>query len=121
RDPRAAEAIAMFCNSIRKSIGALATVLGGLDTLVFTGGIGERAAPIRWEICEGLQHLGIAVDASSNAAHRETISTPNSGCTVLVIVTDEDLMIARHTRAALSSPSATSHFSDPLKRGGGID
>jgi len=103
RDSRAAEAIAMFCNSIRKSIGALAAVLGGLGTLVFTGGIGERAAPIRWEICEGLGHLGIALDASSNASHRETISTAESPCTVRVIVTDEDLMIARHTRAVLSA------------------
>jgi acetate kinase len=103
QDSRAAEAIAMFCNSIRKSIGALAAVLGGLGTLAFTGGIGERAAAIRWEICEGLGHLGIALDASSNAAHRETISTAESLCTVRVIVTDEDLMIARHTRAVLSS------------------
>ena len=100
-DPRAAEAVAMFCASIRKSIGALAAVLGGVETLVFTGGIGERAAPVRWEICQGLAHLGIRLDPRRNAEDSGTISTPPGACTVRVIPTNEDLMIARHTRAVL--------------------
>jgi len=100
-DPRAADAVATFCYSIRKHIGALAAVLDGLDTLVFTGGIGERAAPVRWEICRGLQHLGVRLDPRHNAGHATTISVPDSACTVRVIPTNEDLMIARHTWAAL--------------------
>ena len=105
-DARAAEAVDMFCSSIRKSIGALAAVLGGVETLVFTGGIGERAAPVRWEICQGLAHLGIRLDPRRNADDSDTISTPPGACTVRVIPTNEDLMIARHTRAVLRSPSA---------------
>ena len=96
-DPLADEAIRMFCYGIRKFIGAYAAVLGGVDTLVFTGGIGEHAAPVRAEICAGLEFLGIELDAEQNAKHAETISTSNSKCSVLVIPTDEDLMIARHT------------------------
>ena len=105
-DPGAADAVATFCYSIRKHIGALAAVLGGLDTLVFTGGIGERAAPVRWEICHGLQHLGVRLDPRQNAGDATTISMPDSGCTVRVIPTNEDLMIARHTWAALRFSSA---------------
>jgi acetate kinase len=106
-DARASEAIAMFCYSIRKNVGALAAVLGGLDTLVFTGGIGERSSPVRWEICERLGHLGVVLDAKSNAAHRDTISSAASPCTVRVVVTDEDLMIARHAQALLAAAPAT--------------
>jgi len=106
-DPRAAEAVDMFCSSIRKAIGALAAVLGGVETLVFTGGIGERAAPVRWEICQGLAHLGIRLDPRRNAEDSGTISAPPGACTVRVIPTNEDLMIARYTRAVLRSPSAS--------------
>ncbi len=106
-DARAAEAIAMFCASIRKQVGALATVLGGLHTLVFTGGIGERAAPVRWEICQGLEHLGVRLDPGRNSNDAETISAPESSCTVRVIPTNEDLMIARHTRTVLGAAAAT--------------
>jgi acetate kinase len=102
RDPHAAEAVAMFCYSVRKHIGAFAAVLGGLQTLVFTGGIGERAAPVRWEICQGLAHLDVVLDPQRNAANADTVSTPHSPCTVRVIPSDEDLMIARHTRAVLT-------------------
>jgi len=105
-DAPAAEAVEMFCASIRKSIGALTAVLGGVETLVFTGGIGERAAPVRWEICQGLEHLGIDLDPRRNASDAETISAPASVCTVRVIPTNEDLMIARHTRAVLRSAPA---------------
>lgn len=90
-------AVEMFCYQIRKTIGGLSAVLGGLDTLVFTGGIGERAAPVREEICSGLEYLGLCVDASLNRRHADTISTPDSACAVRVIPTNEDLIIARHT------------------------
>lgn len=100
-DPRATEAVEMFCYSARKHIGALAAVLGGLDTLVFTGGIGERAAPVREMICRGLEYLGIVIDSARNASNADTISAVDTGCVVRVIPTDEDLMIARHTRNLL--------------------
>lgn len=92
------QAIQMFCYGIRKFIGGYAAALGGLDTLVFTGGIGERAAAIREEICRGLEFLGIRLDARQNAQNAAVISAPGSQCTARVIPTDEDLMIARHTR-----------------------
>ncbi len=100
-EPHAAEAIALFCYTARKYIGALSAVLGGLDTLVFTGGIGERAAPVRWMICHGLDYLGIGLDPGRNDAHDAVISADKSACTVRVIPTNEDLMIVRHTRAVL--------------------
>jgi acetate kinase len=103
-DARAAEAVELFCHVLRKQIGALAAVLGGLDTLVFTGGIGEHAAPVRDESCRGLAHLGIRIDPERNARHDAIISAPGSACTVRTIHTDEDLMIARHTRTVVASP-----------------
>ncbi|HEY7041536.1 MAG TPA: acetate/propionate family kinase [Methylomirabilota bacterium] len=107
-DPEAARAVAMFCYQARKTIGALAAALGGLDTLVFTGGIGERAAPVRAAICEGLGHLGITLDPGRNATHAETVSAPASPCVVRVVDTNEELMIARHCRAVLfATPEAT--------------
>jgi acetate kinase len=100
-DSQAALAIEMFCYHARKAVGALAAVLGGLDTLVFTGGIGERAAPVRQGICSGLEYLGIHLDTAKNDDHGPLISTVESPCAVRVIATNEDLMIARHTRAVL--------------------
>ncbi len=100
-EPHATEAIELFCYTARKYIGALSAVLGGLDTLVFTGGIGERAAPVRWMICHGLDYLGIRIDPMNNDTDAGIISGDNSHCTVRVIPTNEDLMIARHTRALL--------------------
>ncbi|PKN50815.1 MAG: acetate/propionate family kinase [Deltaproteobacteria bacterium HGW-Deltaproteobacteria-13] len=100
-EPHAAQAIELFCYTARKDIGALSAVLGGLDTLVFTGGIGERAAPVRWSICDGLEYLGLKLDSKKNNANADTISTNDSACSVRVIPTNEDLMIARHTRALL--------------------
>ncbi|HXW82855.1 MAG TPA: acetate/propionate family kinase, partial [Candidatus Binataceae bacterium] len=97
KDPQAAEAIAMFCYQARKSIGALAAALGGLDLLVFTAGIGERAPAVRAEICAGLEHLGVRLDSRSNEQNAEIISELESRCAVRVIPTNEDLMIARHT------------------------
>ena len=95
--PDAALAVQMFCYQLRKQIGAFTAALGGLDLLVFTGGIGEKAAPVRWETCNGLEHLGIKLERERNDANADTISTDNSRCLVRVISTNEDLMIARHT------------------------
>jgi acetate kinase len=109
REPHAAQAVELFCYQLRKHIGSLAAALGGLDTLVFTGGIGERAAPVRLEVCRGLAYLGIDLDPRKNAVHADVISTPGSDCTVRVIPTNEDLMIARHTRTLLVSTAAAQH------------
>lgn len=100
-EPHAAQAVALFCYTARKYIGALSAVLGGLDMLVFTGGMGERAAPVRWMICHGLEYLGIRLDPGNNDANAGIISADNSPCSVRVIPTNEDRMIARHTRALL--------------------
>lgn len=99
-DPAARLAVEMFAYSVRKTIGAYAAALGGLDMLVFTGGIGEHAAPVRADICRGLDFLGITLDEGRNAASADTISSGR--CIVRVIPTDEDLVIARTTRALIS-------------------
>ncbi|OWK43203.1 acetate/propionate family kinase [Fimbriiglobus ruber] len=93
-DPRAAEAVALFCYQIRKWIGAFAAALGGVDTLVFAGGIGEHAAEVRAGACDGLGFFGVALDPTANAANAPVISA-GDGVTVRVIPTDEELMIAR--------------------------
>jgi acetate kinase len=113
REPRAAQAVELFCHQLKKHIGAMTAVLGGLDTLVFTGGIGEHAATVRWDVCRELDYLGIRLDAKRNAAHAETISAPGSTCTVRVIPTNEDLMIARQTRAVLFSMPAPALVNEP--------
>ena len=94
-DVRAAEAVALFCYQAKKCIGAYAAALGGLDTLVFSGGIGEHAAEVRARACAGLDFLGIEIDAARNAEHVAVISTAASRVTVRVMRTDEELMIAR--------------------------
>jgi acetate kinase len=94
QDVRAAEAIALFCSQVKKWTGAFAAALGGLDTLVFAGGIGENAPPVRHRICEGLAFLGIELDDRRNAANEGVISTPASPVTVRVIRTDEERVIA---------------------------
>ncbi len=94
-DVRAAEAVALFCYQVKKYIGAYAAVLGGLDTLVFSGGIGEQAPVIRARICRGLEFLGIEIDGKQNAANAGMISTDAGRVTVRVIRADEELMIAR--------------------------
>ena len=100
-NPRAAEAIELFCYQARKFLGALAAVLGGLDTLVFTGGIGEHAASVRQRICQGMEFLGIRLERAGNQANAPVISARGSPVTVRVMPTDEDLMIARHTHQLL--------------------
>ncbi len=97
-EPHAAEAVDLFCYLAKKFVGALAAALGGLDTLVFTGGIGEHAAFIRARICAGLEFLGIEIDAERNQEQASVVSSHGSRVAVRVIKTDEDLMIARHTR-----------------------
>ena len=97
-DGRAAEAIALFCYQAKKFLGALAAALGGLDTLVFTGGIGEHSATVRERVCEGLEFLGVRLDPDRNSAHARVVSSNGSAVTVRVVPTDEDLMVARHTR-----------------------
>jgi acetate kinase len=94
-DIRAAEAVALFCMEARKRVGALAAVLGGLDTLVFSAGIGENSAVIRERICTNLDFLGVQLDPARNRAHAGVISAPDSRVTVRVIRTDEELMIAQ--------------------------
>jgi acetate kinase len=96
-EPDAAMAVQMFCYQLRKQIGAFAAAMGGLDLLVFTGGIGEHAAPVRWEACSGLAHLGVKLDRERNGADADRISSDEGRCLVRVIPTNEDLMIARHT------------------------
>jgi len=100
---QAALAIAMFCHGVRQQIGAFAAVLGGLDRLIFTAGIGERAASIRSDICHGLHHLGIVLDEAANAMNSSRISTVQSTCAVEVILTNEELMIARHSAASFAA------------------
>ena len=96
-DSRAAEAAELFCYYAKKHLGALAAVLGGIETLVFTAGIGENASEIRERICEGMGHLGLAIDSAANEKNARVISTPGSAASIRVIATNEELMIARHT------------------------
>ncbi len=101
-DRRAAEAIELFCYQTKKWIGAFAAVLGGLDTLVFSGGIGAHASAIRDRICQGLQFLGIEIDVEKNVKNEAIISTGNSAAMVRVMETDEQVMIARFVYQALN-------------------
>ena len=97
-DVRAAEAVDLFCYQIKKYVGAYAAVLGGLETLVFSGGIGEHAPEVRSRICQGLAFLGIDLDEGRNAANANVISIEASRVTVRVIPTDEERMIAQLLR-----------------------
>jgi acetate kinase len=99
--PAAAEAIAVFCYQARKYIGAFTAALDGVDTLVFSGGIGENASPIRERICSGLSYLGIILDPAANAAHAAVISAPDSRVIVRVIRTNEELIVARHAKSVI--------------------
>lgn len=103
-DVRAAEALAVFCYQTKKWIAAFAGALGGLDTLVFAGGIGENSAPIRARICEGLQFLGVELDELRNREHAPMISSAASRAAVRVIQTDEESVIARMTAEMLARP-----------------
>jgi acetate kinase len=100
-DPAAAEAVALFCYQARKWIGAYAAVLGGVDALVFTGGIGENAAEVRLRICAGLGFLGIELDEARNQQAAGVISSDASRVSVRIVRTDEEVMIARSLQRAL--------------------
>lgn len=103
-DIRAAEAVELFCYQIKKWIGAYAAALGGLDTLVFAGGIGENAPSVRARICEGLQFLGIEIEEARNAANASVISARAGRVAVRVMHTDEEVMIARSVCRVLNVP-----------------
>lgn len=100
-DVRAAEAVELFCYQVKKWIGAYAAALNGLDTLVFSGGIGENMPAVRARICDGLEFLGIAIDEERNVANTNVISAGNSRVAVRVMHTDEELMIANSVRNML--------------------
>jgi len=102
-DSYSAEAIAVFCYQARKFIGAYAAALGGLDTLVFTGGIGEHGSEIRARICSALEFIGVRLDAARNTSHAPVISSVNSAVRVRIIPTNEEVMIARHTKRVLEN------------------
>jgi acetate kinase len=104
-DPRAAEAIELFCYQARKWIGALAATLGGVDTVVFTAGIGEHSPIIRARICAGLEFLGVALDTVRNEAGEAVISKKSSSVTVRVIHTDEESEIARSVLEMIGAES----------------
>ena len=106
KDVRAAEAVALFCYQAKKWIGSYAAALGGLDTLVFAGGIGENAPTVRQRICEDLEFLGIELDETRNATTADVISSESSRITVRIIRTDEELMIARSVYRLLGLGSA---------------
>ncbi len=99
--PEAEEAVGYFTYRVRRELGATAAALGGLDGIVFTGGIGENSARVRRDVCEGLGWLGVEIDAAANAAHAASIALPGAAVKVLVIRTDEESVIARTAQAAL--------------------
>ncbi|HWB26440.1 MAG TPA: acetate/propionate family kinase [Chitinophagaceae bacterium] len=102
KNVRAAEAIDLFCYDVKKYIGAYTAVLGGIDTLVFTGGIGAHAPRIREKVCEGLQYLGINIDKKANKQNNEIISPAKSSIRVYVMATNEEYMMAKLTKQLLA-------------------
>jgi acetate kinase len=106
-DVRAAEAVELFCYRAKTGLGALAAALGGLDTLVFAGGIGENSPEARRRICGGLEFLGIAVDERRNAANASLISPDDGRVAVRVIPTDEESLIARDAAKFMPQSQAT--------------
>lgn len=114
-DTRAAEAIALFCYQVKKWVGAFAAALGGLETLVFAGGIGENAPTVRTRICDGLGFLGIALEEERNAVNAAVISALASRVTVRVIPTDEERMIAGMACRVLGLPEKEGAAHDTSK------
>jgi acetate kinase len=100
-DPHAEEAVELFCYRIGRELGSLAAAMGGLDALVFTAGIGERSAVVRERVCRQAEWLGVRLDPTANAGNVQCITAADSPIPALVIPTDEEMMIARHTRAVL--------------------
>ena len=101
-DHRAAEAVDLFCYQIKKWIGGFVAALGGLDTLVFSGGIGEKASEVRTRICANLRCLGVFLDEAKNAANAAAISADQSPVTVRVMRSDEEIVIAKSVLRLLS-------------------
>jgi acetate kinase len=123
-DPRAAAAIEFFVYAMTKYVGAYTSVLGGLDALVFTAGIGENSAVVRAGLCRALAWLGVQLDDAANGRNGPRISTADSKVSVWVIPTDEDLMIARHTLDLIHPLRQALRITDeaqPLHIGSGID
>jgi acetate kinase len=105
-DRRAGQAVDQFCARIAEQIAAMASSIGGIDVLIFTGGIGENSHEVRQKICALLEWMGLQFDDSVNVQNREVISAPDSRVEVLIIPTDEEIMIAQHTReVALGAPA----------------
>ncbi len=107
QDVRAAEAVELFCYEIKKRIGGYAAALGGIDALVFSGGIGENSPPVRSRICGGLEFLGIELNENRNAENAALISASAGQTAVRVIATDEEQMIARSVCRVLDVTSTT--------------
>lgn len=103
-DPRAAEAVDLYCHQAKKQLAAMAASMGGVDTLIFSGGVGEHSSPVRAMICQGLEFLGITVDPAANDADDGVISREGGRVVVRIIPTDEEVVIARTARSlALAS------------------
>ncbi|GAB4137306.1 MAG: acetate/propionate family kinase [Sphingomonadales bacterium] len=101
--PQAARAVALFVYYCQRAVGSLAAALGGVDVVVFTGGIGEHAADVRRAICEKLSWLGLHLDVAANARGAETISTPDSSVAALVLATDEEMVLAQEAADVLKT------------------
>jgi acetate kinase len=106
-DSSAADAVALLCHRARQAIGGLAATIGGLETLVFSAGIGENAAPVRARISRGLEHLGVRLDDARNERGAPVISTDGSACTVRVLHTDEESVVVRETLRLVRGPRVT--------------
>jgi acetate kinase len=102
-DPHAQFAVDLFVYRVQRELGSLVAALGGLDAIVFTGGIGERSAPIRARACDGASWLGLALDPAANAKGGPRINAQTSAVAAWVVTTNEELMIARHTARMLGS------------------
>lgn len=113
-DIRAAEAVALFGYQAKKAVGALTAALGGLDALVFSGGIGENCAPVRARICDGLEFIGLQLDPARNADDAAIISSDTSRVVVRVIPTDEEVTIARHVRDVLFASTIPRTHDEPV-------
>ncbi len=107
-EPRARFAIEVFVHRIVRGIGSLAAAMGGIDGIVFTAGVGENAAPVRAKVLEGCAWLGMEPDIEANAAHGPRLTRPGSRVAAFVLPTDENLVIARQTRAVLAREGGTS-------------
>jgi acetate kinase len=110
-DVKSAQAVAVFCYQAKKWLGAYAAALGGVETLVFSGGIGENCPDVRREICDGLDFMGLRLDPRRNAAGSDVISAANSAVTVRVIRTDEEIMIAKAVWSVLGQRDRKRHAS----------